>query len=134
MKSFRSIFSKTVFVALFLFASGNLLLAQVQRVAIAAAGADCLVEFTGQSGDMLVFEVQLDHLPVKGTVLTISDNQDNILLEEKINTVNHSRRYKIVRNTMELITFKVSGKIFSCNQSFSINYRVEEKLEVKKVK
>jgi hypothetical protein len=134
MKSFQSIFPKAVLIASLLFSSGNFLLAQVQPAFTAVPVMENKIKFVGSEGDMLVFEVRLDNLPVKGSTLSILDEQNNILFEERIFAATHTCRYKIARNNMELITFKISGKTFSFNQSFTINYRVEEKLEVKKVK
>ena len=133
MKSYKSIFPKAVLVALLFFSSGNLLFGQTQSVITAVTSEDAKIKFAGSDGDMLVFEVQLDNLPVKGTTLSILDEENNIIFEEKILKPSHTCRYKIPRNNMELITFKISGKTISFNQSFTINFRVEEKLEVKKV-
>lgn len=133
MKSYKSIFPKTALVALLLFSSGNFLFGQTQPVISTVTGEDTKIKFAGSEGDMLVFEVQLDNLPVKGTTLTIVDETNNLIFEERILKTSHTCRYKVVRNNMEMITFKISGKTISFNQSFTINYKVEEKLEVKKV-
>ena len=132
MKSYKSIFPKVIIIAFFFFSSGNFLFAQGQPTFATAPGENIKIKFTGQDGEMLVFEVELQNL-TKGTSLSISDDQNNILFEEKIVKHNHVCRYKLVRNNMSLVTFRISGKTISFNQSFTINYKIEEKLEVKKV-
>lgn len=133
MNSYKSIFPKTAFVALLLFSSGNFLLGQTQPIFTSVTGEDTRVRFAGSEGDTLVFEVQLDNLPAKGTSLTILDDKSNIIFEERILKSTHTCRYKVARNNMEMITFKISGKTIAYHQSFTINFRLEEKLEVKKV-
>lgn len=133
MKSYKSIFPKAAIVALFLFGSGNFLFGQTQPVFTTVPGEDIKIKFAGMDGDMLVFEVQLENLSVKGTTLSIIDDQKNTIFEEKIVKANHSCRYKLVRDNMALVTFKISGKTISFNQSFTINYMIEERLEVKKM-
>lgn len=134
MRSVKSVFTKTVLVALFFFSSGNFLFAQTQPAPEETTGMENKIKFVGSEEDMLVFEVQLDNLPVKGSTLSILDEKNNPIFEERITTGVLIRRYKIARDEMGMITFKISGKTFSVSQSFTINYRVEEKLEVKKVK
>ena len=134
MKSFKSFIPKTVFIALLLFNAGNFLFAQKQPEVEAAQGADSRIKFAGSEGDMLIFEVHLDNLPAKGTVLSILNDSGDPIFEERISATFHNCRYKITRNNMEMITFTVSGKAFYYIQSFTINYAIEEKLEVKKLK
>jgi hypothetical protein len=134
MKSYKSIFSKLAIVAFFLFSSGNFLFGQTQPIYVTTTSEDIKIKFAGLDGEMLVFEVELQNLPVKGTSLSISDDQNNILFEERILKTSHTCRYKIAGTTnMGMITFKVSGKTILVNQSFTINYKIEERLEVKKV-
>lgn len=133
MKSYKSIFPKAALVALLLFSSGNFLFGQTQPVITTVNGEDTKIKFAGSEGDMLVFEVQLDNLPLNGTNLTILDEKNNIIFEERILKITHTCRYKVARNNMDMITFKISGKTISFNQSFTINYKVVEMLEVKKV-
>jgi len=133
MKSFKSFFQKLAFIAFVFFSSANFLFAQSQT-SFTQSTTDVKIRFVGAEEDLLIFEVQLTNLPTKGSDLVIMDENGNIIFEERIATVSHTCRYKIVRNNMELITFKISGKTFLFNQSFAISYKVEEKLEVKKVK
>jgi hypothetical protein len=133
MKSFKSIFPKAIIVALFLFSSGNFLYAQTQPVFSTVPAEDIKIKFAGTDGEMLVFEVQLENLSAKGAILSILDDQNNTIFEERIVKNNHVCRYKLVGDNMSLVTFKISGKTVLFNQSFTINYKVEEILEVKKV-
>ncbi len=133
MKSFKSILSKAAFIALFLFVSGNFLYGQVQPVLTTVTDEEAKIKFAGFEEDMLVFEVQLSNLSARGTNLNILDENNNNIFMERILRTSHNCRYKIARNNMELITFKISGKTISFSQSFTINFRVEEKVEVKKL-
>jgi hypothetical protein len=133
MKSYKSIFSTVAILAFFLCSPGNFLFAQSLPIVTATSSEDIKIKFAGLEGEMLVFEVELDNLPAKGTSLSILDDQQSILFEERIFKTTHTCRYKVVRNNMEMITFKISGKTISFNQSFTINYMIEERMEVKKV-
>lgn len=134
MKSIKSFITKTVFIALLLFNAGNFLFAQKQPEVEMAQGAESRINFVGSDKDMLIFDVQLDNLPAKGTELSILNESGDLIFTERISATFHSCRYKIMRNNMEMITFTVSGKAFYYNQSFTINHKIEEKLEVKKLK
>lgn len=131
MKSFKTVFVRLVFASFFLFSSGNVVNAQAQPV---AETTDSLIRFAGIEDDMVIFEVELENLPLKGSTISILDNYGTVLFEERIAATSLNRRYKIVRNNIDTVTFKVSGKSFSINRSFTISYRLEERLEVKKVK
>lgn len=133
MKSFKSILSKAAFIALFLFVSGNFLYGQMQPILTTVMDEEAKIKFAGFEEDILVFEVQLSNLSARGTNLNILDENNNYIFMERILKTSHNCRYKIARNNMEVITFKISGKTISISQSFTINFRVEEKMEVKKL-
>lgn len=82
---------------------------------------------------MLVFHAQLENLYGKDAIISILDDNGNTLFEERIATNNFLRKYKIVLQDIYKLTFRISGKQILYNQTFTINYRLEEKLDVKKV-
>jgi len=90
------------------------------------------IRFVGLEGEMLVFELKLKTLLPKGSILTISDEENNLIFEERTSADTYSIRYKIARNNFSKINFEISNKQFSLNQSFNINSRMEEKVEVTK--
>ncbi len=134
MKSQRSVFTKAATVLAFLAASqayGSVppdTLA-VRKVVTEAAES---IRFVNMEGDMLVFELRLHSVLPKGSVLRITDGDNNIIFEERTKTETYTIRYKIVRNELSKINFEVKNKEFSLNQSFNISSRLEEKIEVTK--
>lgn len=134
MKPLQTFLAKTFLATTILFSTSGLIPAQESSATAAVAGAEGQIKFIRLEEDKLVFDVQLDQLPLKGASLSILDGQNNVLFEERIGSVSLSRRYKIVRDNIDEITFRISGKTIYFNQSFTINYKIEEKLEVRKVK
>ena len=120
MQPVRSIFWKAIFFGTFIFGTGNFVFAQNQPASTAVEAGNT-IKFTGAEGEMLVFEVELHKLPLKGSILNILDDQGNSLFEERIYAADHIRRYKIARADMRQISFKVSGKTFLFSKSFAIN-------------
>ncbi len=120
---------KAIIGAVLFFSTAGSLFAQRQP-AFAATETKNRIKFVRAENDMLIFDVQLGSLPAKPIMLSILDEDGNNIFEEWIFSANHYCRYKIVRNDMTQVTFKVSGGAFSLNQSFNIHYRIEEKLEV----
>lgn len=134
MKSFKSFAPKTVFITLLLINGGNGLFAQKQPGAQITQAVESRIRFTGSQDDMLLFDVQPDNLPAKGTELRILNESGDPIFAERISATSHSCRYRILPNDMEVITFTISGKAFYYNQSFTINRKTEERLEVKQMK
>lgn len=91
------------------------------------------IRFVGIEGEMLIFELKLNSLLPKGSMLTISDEESNVIFEERTTADTYSIRYKIARDNFSKINFEISGKAFFLNQSFNVNSRTEEKIEVTKV-
>ena len=91
------------------------------------------IHFVGMEGEMLVFELRLNTLLPKGSMLRISDEENNILFEERTGAATYNIRYKILRNDLSKINFEISSKSFLLNQSFNVSTKTEEKTEVTKV-
>lgn len=134
MKSIKSFIPKTVFIVFFLFNGANSLFAQKQKETQIVQAIEGRINFAGSQEDMLIFDVHLDDLPAKGTLLTILNESGEPIFTERISATFHSCRYKILPNNMELITFVVTGKSFYYDQSFTIHHKTEEILEVKEIK
>ncbi|MBL0183289.1 MAG: hypothetical protein IPP96_13720 [Chitinophagaceae bacterium] len=134
MKSFKSIFTRTVCLLTLAIASNSFTYSQEPAKPKYAAGKTAVsdIRFVRTEGDMLVFDLLLSNLPAKGTMLRISDGENNIILEEKISTETYNIRYKIARENIKRINFEISGKKVFLKQSFTIGSRVEEKIEVTK--
>jgi len=135
MKSFKSIFTRTVWLLVLAITSNSFTYSQEPVKPKYATGKTAVsdIRFVRTEGDMLVFDLLLSNLPVKGTMLRISDGESNIILEEKISTETYNIRYKIARENIKRINFEISGKRIFLNQSFNVASRVEEKVEVTKV-
>jgi hypothetical protein len=107
--------------------------AQVQQNNIIAAGSTGDIRFVRAEGEMLLFELNLKNLPTKGILLKVMDQTGNLLFEEGIRTETYHVLYKIERNNISKIIFEVSNKKILLNKAFSINTRIEEKIEVAKL-
>lgn len=132
MKSMKTTIVQCCFVLTSFFATGNLLHAQVMPESSIHSEMDGKIKFVGKEDEMLVFHAQLENLHGKDAVISILDDNGNTLFEEKISTSSFLRKYKIVLQDIGKLTFRISGKQILYNQTFTINYRLEEKLEVKK--
>ena len=135
MKSIKSVFIKATCMLAFILVSNcfSRTQAQVQQNYLAAADSTGDIRFVTAEGDMLVFELNLKNLPAKGSKLKIMDQAGNLLFEEGIRAETFNVRYKIERNNISKIIFQVSNKKFLLNRSFSINTRIEERVEVAKI-
>jgi len=90
------------------------------------------IRFVSVEANMLIFELRLNELLPKGSMIRIIDGEDNIIFEERTEADTYSISYKIIRNDMSIINFQVFNKNFSLNQSFKVSSRLEEKIEVTK--
>ncbi len=136
MKIIKSVFIKTTCLLILILVSNSFSLIQAQTVFYPVSANEIMdnIRFVNVENDMLVFELNLKDLPVKGSTLTIKDEASNLLLEQKIVADTFRVLYKIVRNDISKITFEVvsSNRVF-LNKSFSINRWIEEKIEVAKL-
>lgn len=135
MKPIRSVFIKATCILSLIVASNAFSLTQAQPMPqpILTAASTGDIRFINAQDGMLVFELNLNNLPVKGSMLRIKDEAGNLLFEQGINEVTYNARYKIERNSISKITFEVSGKKMLLNKSFSIVSRMEERIEVAKL-
>lgn len=134
MKTKKYLLLKTVFAAAFLFSTGSVMNAQ-QFTANAVTAADNRIRYAGTESDMLLFDVRLENFP-GADKLQIFDQSQILIFEERLPVNTPVRRYKIPKTELDISTmsFRLSGKGFSFTQSFSVNYRIEELVEIKKVK
>jgi hypothetical protein len=136
MKSIKSVFIKATCMLAFVLITNSFSRTQAQQVQlnyVADANSSGDIRFVSVEGDMLVFELNLKSLPAKGSMLKIVDQAGNLLFQESIRTETFNVRYKIERNNISKIIFEVSNKKFLLNRSFSINTRIEERVEVAKI-
>lgn len=135
MKSLPSVLARAVCLLTLAIVSNSFTYSQqpVKPVYASAATGFGDIRYVRTEGEMLVFDLNLNNLPSRGTMLRISDGENNIILEEKISTGTYNIRYKIARENIRRINFEVSGKKIFFNQSFTIDLRIEEKTEVTKV-
>jgi hypothetical protein len=135
MKTIKSVFIKATCMLAFILVSNSFsrTQAQVQQNYLAASDSTGDIRFVSAEGEMLVFELNLKNLPAKGSMLKIMDQAGNLLFEEGIRTETYNVLYKIERNNASRIVFEVSNKKILLNKSFSINTRIEERVEVAKI-
>lgn len=135
MKSVTSAFIKATFMLTLFSVSNSFSVTQAQPVLYAIAGAETKgdIRFVEAQDGMLVFELNLKNLPAKGSMLRIRDEAGNLIFEESIKTENYNVRYKIERNDISKISFEVTANKMLLNKSFSINSRMEERIEVAKL-
>ncbi len=135
MKSIKSVFIKaTCMLALVLVSNSfSLIQAQVMPKYASTTRSTGEISFVSMQGDMLVFDLDLKNLPLNGSRLHIMDEAGNTLFEEGIKTATYNKRYKIERNNISKIVFEVSSGRSLLSRTFSINSRIEERVEVAKL-
>lgn len=135
MKLIKSVFLKaTCMLALILISNSfSLIRAQVMPKHVSTNTSTGDISFVSVEGDMLVFDLNLKNLPANGSRLYIMDEAGNTLFEQVIKTATYNKRYKIERNNIRKIVFEVSSGRSLLNRSFSINTRIEERVEVAKL-
>jgi hypothetical protein len=135
MKSVKSVFIKATCMLALVLVSNSFSKTQAQPVLYAVSATETKgdIRFVNAQDGMLVFELNLKNLPAKGSMLQIKDEAGNLIFEERIKTETFNVRYKIERNSISKISFEVTAKKMLLNKSFSINSRMEEKIEVAKL-
>jgi len=133
MKSVNQVFKKAVLLPLFFIYVGCFSQSLVQSVSVSDSEKTGYVEFVKNEADMLVFEVDLSGLPVKGCLLKISNESGETIFEKWIYASAHKQNYRIERNDLSKIYFEAKGKDFRFRESFNLRFKVEEKLEVTKL-
>jgi hypothetical protein len=132
MKTIKSVFIKATCMLAFILVSNSFSRTQAQAQQNYLAASDSTGDISAE-GEMLVFELNLKNLPTKGSRLKIMDQAGNLLFEEGIRTETYNVLYKIERSNVSKIIFEVSNKKILLNKSFSINTRIEERVEVAKI-
>lgn len=127
MKSIKSVLFKSI-VLLFLVFPARKTFSQSLSENNIKAEATNSISFAGFRGDFLIFDMELFELPAKGCTIIITDESGNLLFEENVMGNSFTRRYKIIRDGFSRINFKVTGRGFTFNKSFTI--KKEEKLVV----
>ena len=135
MKTIKSVFIKATCMLAFILVSNSFsrTQAQVQQNYLAAADTTGDIHFVSAEGAMLVFKLNLNNLPEKGSRLKSRDQASNVLSEQGTRTETYNVLYKIERSNVSKIIFEVSNKKILLNKSFSINTRIEERVEVAKI-
>jgi len=132
MKSMRSVFVKTAFMLVLTSASNSFAATQTQEQYSIVNESAGNIRFVSIEGEMLVFELRLNNLLPKGSMLRIMDGENNLIYEERTSVDTYNIRYKIVRNDISKINFEISNKVFFLTQSFNVNSRTTETVEVTK--
>ncbi len=133
MKLQQSFLTKVILFAMLTLGLNNLAFNQTStKISMDSVTKDEKIKFIGSEENMLIFELNLYDVPATGSTLVILDAEKNVIFRQKILYNSYTRRYKIVCDGISGVTFKISGKEFALNQSFSIRHRIEEKWEVKK--
>jgi hypothetical protein len=134
MKTSKQLFVKAVLAAVLLVTTGGAGMGQ-QHTAISIPETGDKIRYAGTEDNMLLFDVQLENFPAADR-LQIFDNNKNLVFEEKIPANTPVRRYKILKDDIDIstVSFRLSGKSFSFTQSFSVQYRIEERVDIRKVK
>lgn len=90
------------------------------------------IQYIRTQGDLLVFDLQLSNLPVAGSLVRVTDDDYNVLFEERIHSTDYHKRYKILTGTTNKLHFEVFGPKLILKQSFQVKYMTEVKWEVTK--
>lgn len=131
MKHRNSFCLRMIFLTVSFFGIQTFVQAQSQTF-LASNKAVNKIQFVGVEGDMLIFDLQLNNLPEKGSWIRITDDEKYVLFEERIHSTIYSKRYKIVRQHINTLHFEVITKETILKESFRLKYKVEEKMEVVK--
>ena len=91
------------------------------------------VEFVKSENGHLFFEVTLQHIPATGCMISISNQEDQVLFEDIIRGNQYHKTFRVPQDGSSKIYFEVSGKKYRINQSFDLTYKVETKWEVTKL-
>lgn len=133
MKSFNQSFMKTVLILLLFITGvcyGQVNLLSMYGISNPKAAS---IEFIKREGSMLVFEVNLMNLLLRGCILKISDETGEIIFENRITAETYKQTYRIERNNLNKINFEVTGKKYRFRESFQLRFIIEEKVEVTKI-
>jgi hypothetical protein len=133
MKSGKQLLMKAFLAAVLFVTTSSVGIGQ-QHTSLRIPETGNMIRFAGTEDNMLLFDIQLDGFP-EADKLRIFDDNKNLLFEERIPANTRMRRYKILKDEIDISTlsFNMSGKSFSFTQSFSVQYRMEEKVEIFKV-
>lgn len=133
MKTSKQLFVKAVLAAVLLVTTAGVGMGQ-QLSAVNITETGDKIRYAGTEDNMLLFDVQLENFPAADR-LQIFDNGKNLVFEEKIPVNTPVRRYKISKDDIDIstVSFRLSGKSFSFTQSFSVHYRIEERVDIRKV-
>jgi hypothetical protein len=121
------VFLRTFSIILFC-VNTSLSFSQTQTESYLKTEAVNKVQFVAVEDGYLVFDLLFSELPLKGCSLRILDDADDIIFEELITGNSYLKRYRIERNNMTKISFRMAAKGFSFNQAFII--KKEEKIYV----
>ncbi len=134
MKTFKSVIAKAACMLALTSISNSFTSAEAQLNLMYISANESLdnIRFISMEGDMLIFELRLNSLLPKGSLIRILDGENNVIYEESTEIETYNIRYKIVKNGMKKINFEISGKHFFLNQSFKVSSTTEEKIEVTK--
>lgn len=91
------------------------------------------VEFIKSENGNLFFDVDLKNIPATGCIISISNQEDQLLFEGQIKTNEYRKTFKIPNDGTAKIYFAVNGKKYRISQSFDLKYKVETKWEVTKL-
>ena len=91
------------------------------------------IEFVRADEELLVFEVNLGQIPEKGCMLTIYEGSGETLFQKRINSPSFRQIFKIAKSNLDQVNFEARGKNFLVKESFYLQFRVEEKVEVIKL-
>jgi len=88
------------------------------------------VEFIKSENGHLFFEVDLKNIPATGCIISISNQEAQLLFEDQIRTTVYKKTFQIPNDGSAKIYFDVNGKKYRISQSFDLKYKVETKWEV----
>lgn len=130
MKQFRSLIMTTLITMTSFIAQQSI--AQPEQPSFADPFISNSVKYIGMKDDLLVFEVRLGNNVQKGTTLSIPDEKGNEIYSERIKTSSFVKRYMFAKNTISKIQFNIKGRRQIMNETFNVNFKMEERLEVSK--
>lgn len=90
------------------------------------------VSYLGLKNEMLVFEVSLNFDDNETRILKIYDENSIEIYSERIKTNTFVKQYMFAKNAGAKIQFTLRGKKTILNETFEVNYKIEEKLVITK--
>lgn len=131
MKSISTTMKKAAFLPLVCLSF--ICFGQTEKPAKNDPGKNAAIEFLKSENGHLFFEVNLREIPSTGCIISISNEEEQLIFEDQVRTTSYHKTFQVPNEGSSKIYFDVNGKKYRLRQSFDLRYKVETKWEVTKL-